>query len=144
MKKSTLVWSIIGLLLVSGFVWLIIAPSKPGKLDTLASCIKDSGAIFYGAFWCPHCQNQKAMFGRSAKLLPYVECSTPDGKGQLQLCKDVGVTGYPTWVFPDGTREGGEVSLARLSEKTNCPLPEETKVSAETEQTDTSSQSNAQ
>lgn len=125
MKKNTLILYVILLLLVGGIVWLILAPSKSGELDTFASCIKDSGALFYGAFWCPHCQNQKAMFGRSAKLLPYLECSTPDGKSQLQFCADAGVTGYPTWVFPDGSREGGEVSLERLSEKTGCPLTED-------------------
>ena len=128
MKNNTLFWSIGGLLFVALVVWLILAPSKPGKLDTFASCINDSGAIFYGAFWCPHCQNQKAMFGASAKLLPYVECSTPDGKGQIPLCTEAGITGYPTWEFVGGVRENGEVSLARLSELTNCPLPVESDV----------------
>ena len=103
----------------------IWSASQPGPLDDFAQCLKDKKVIFYGAFWCPHCQNQKAMFGRSAKLLPYLECSTPDGKSQLQFCADAGVTGYPTWIFPDGSREGGEVSLERLSEKTNCPLIED-------------------
>lgn len=121
MKK--LFWPIIILLIVAGIVWLIITPGRPGKLDAFATCIKDSGAIFYGAFWCPHCQNQKAMFGSSAKLLPYLECSTPDGKGQLSVCTEAGVTGYPTWKFSDGTTEAGEVSLARLSEVTKCSLP---------------------
>ena len=124
MKKNTLIWLVVGILVIAGIVWLIQAPSKPGELDEFASCINDSGATFFGAFWCPHCQNQKAMFGSSAKLLPYVECSTPDGKSQLPLCTDADVTGYPTWEFADGTRESGEVSLERLSEKTNCPLPE--------------------
>src|SRR5690348_5319580 len=73
--------------------------SQPGKLDSFATCLKDKGAVFYGAFWCPHCQATKAMFGRSAKLLPYVECSTPDGKGQLQVCTDKKVLSYPTWMF---------------------------------------------
>ena len=41
--------------------------------DALATCLKDKGAVFYGAFWCPHCQAQKKEFGSSAKLLPYVE-----------------------------------------------------------------------
>ena len=113
------------ILAVVGTIWLIKTPGKSGKLDTFASCIKDSGAIFYGAFWCPHCQNQKAMFGVSAKLLPYVECSTPDGRNQLPICTEAMVTGYPTWVFTDGSRESGEVSLERLSEKTNCQLPED-------------------
>ena len=52
---------------------------KPAKYDEFAQCLKDSGITFYGAFWCPHCQAQKKLFGRSAKLLPYVECSTTDG-----------------------------------------------------------------
>src|SRR3989344_7884917 len=88
-----------------------------GKLDSFAKCLGEKGAIFYGAFWCPHCQNQKAMFGGSAKLLPYVECSTPDRKGQLDVCKEKQIEGYPTWIYADGTRESGEIPLARLAEK---------------------------
>lgn len=124
MGKSKLVWFLVLLLVVAGVVWLIRTSGRPGKLDTFASCIKDSGAIFYGAFWCPHCQNQKALFGTSAKLLPYVECSTPDGNAQLPICKEAGISSYPTWKFSNGVTESGEVSLARLSELTNCPLPE--------------------
>jgi thiol-disulfide isomerase/thioredoxin len=91
----------------------------PGQYDQLAQCITDSGAKFYGAFWCPHCQKQKAMFGKSAKLLPYIECSTPD-KNQTQVCKDAGIKGYPTWVFADGSQASGEVPLQNLAEKTSC------------------------
>ncbi len=88
-------------------------------------CINDSGAKFFGAFWCPHCQNQKALFGSSAKLLPYVECSAPSGQGDpLPVCQEAGVKGYPTWKFPDGTVKEGEVPLAEISTLTNCPLPE--------------------
>mgnify|MGYP003393073661 FL=1 len=123
MKKNTVIWLLLSGLIIAGLVWLVLIPAKPGKLDAFATCIKDSGATFFGAFWCPHCQNQKAMFGSSAKLLPYKECSTPDGKGQLPVCTDAGVTGYPTWEFADGSREGGEVSLERLAEKTSCTLP---------------------
>lgn len=124
MKKSSLIWLVIAVLLIAGVVWLIKMPARSGKLDAFASCISNSGAKFYGAFWCPHCQNQKAMFDSSAKLLPYIECSTPNGKGQLPLCTDAGVTGYPTWEFADGTRESGEVSLEKLAEKTSCALPQ--------------------
>lgn len=125
MNKNKLVWILVLVVAIALVAWLIVTPGKSGKLDAFASCIKDSGATFYGAFWCPHCQNQKAMFGSSAKLLPYKECSTPDGRNQLQECTDAGVTGYPTWEFADGTRESGEVSLVRLSEVTKCPLPAE-------------------
>ncbi len=123
MNKNAIIWLAVAIVLILGVVLLVKAPAKAGELDTFASCISEAGATFYGAFWCPHCQNQKAMFGSSARLLPYIECSTPDGSAQLQICKDAGVTGYPTWEFADGTRENGEVSLERLSELTSCPLP---------------------
>lgn len=123
MKKG-IVWLFIlaGIGLV---VWAIIAPSKPGELDTFAQCINDSGATYYGAFWCPNCKNQEAMFGRSAHLLPRVECSTPDGRGQLQVCQEAGITGYPTWEFANGDRVSGTQSLETLSTVTGCPLPTE-------------------
>jgi hypothetical protein len=91
--------------------------------DDFAQCLSDAGARFYGAYWCPHCQNQKKLFDNSPKI-PYIECSTPNGKGQLQVCADAGVTGYPSWVFADGSRLNGEVPLETLSEKTSCELPQ--------------------
>lgn len=97
--------------------------SVPGKLDGFAKCLKDKGAVFYGAFWCPHCQDEKALFGRSVKHLSYVECSTADSKGQLQICKDQKIEVYPTWKFADGTKNEGEMGLAKLAEKTGCTLP---------------------
>lgn len=96
---------------------------EPGKYDTFATCLKDKGAVFYGAFWCPHCQKQKKLFGSSQKLLPYVECSTADARGQTQACIDKGVSSYPTWEFADGSRLNGEISLEQLAEKTSCELP---------------------
>ena len=101
-----------------------VAPAEPGKYDTLAQCLKDKGAVFYGAFWCSHCQAQKKLFGLSAKLLPYVECSTVDGRNQIQICKDKNIGGYPTWEFADGSRLNGEIPLNQLAEKTSCILPE--------------------
>lgn len=97
----------------------------PGKYDEFATCLKDKGAVFYGAFWCPHCQSQKKLFGSSQKLLPYVECSTADGRGQTQACIDKGVKSYPEWEFADGSRLNGEIPLAQLAEKTSCVLPVE-------------------
>ncbi len=93
------------------------------KYDAFATCLKDQGAVFYGAFWCPHCQATKKLFGGSQRLLPYVECSTPDAKGQTPACIDKGVQSYPTWEFADGTRLTGEIPLETLAEKTSCVLP---------------------
>ncbi len=120
--------SIIGLLILGIIVTVIVrssnsnTPTGPGKHDDFAVCLKDKGAIFYGAFWCTHCQAQKKLFGSSAKLLPYVECSTANGQGQTQACIDKNVLSYPTWEFIDGSRLNGEIPLAQLAEKTSCPL----------------------
>lgn len=102
---------------------LFLVACGPGKYDAFASCIAGSGTTFYGAFWCPHCAAQKDLFGSSADLLPYVECSLPDKTGQTQVCIDAKVQSYPTWQFPDGSRLSGEVSLKGLAEKTGCELP---------------------
>ncbi len=98
-------------------------PSAPGQYDAFAKCIADSGAKFYGAFWCPHCHDQKTEFGSSEQYLPYVECSTPNAQGQTQVCIDKKIKEYPTWEFPDGTMEVGVQTLEALSQKTSCPLP---------------------
>ena len=125
-SKILLGVSLIIIIALLGFVIYSVKGSKiaggPGKLDSFATCLKDSGAVFYGAFWCPHCQAEKALFGSSEKKLPYVECSTPDGNGQTQACKDNKIESYPTWVFSDGSKLVGEVSLDTLSKKTNCPI----------------------
>ncbi|MBI4128907.1 MAG: hypothetical protein HY460_02540 [Parcubacteria group bacterium] len=118
-SKRVFFWGV-GIVIAGGifFLWRL-----PGRLDQFAQCLRDRGATFYGTFWCPHCQNQKELFGRSVKLLPYVECSTPDGRSQTQTCTDKNITGYPTWEFFDRSRLTGEISLERLSERTGCALP---------------------
>lgn len=124
MKKGMILfWCVLAVLIVAGIGSSMFIKAQPGKLDTFAQCLKDKGVVFYGAFWCPHCQNTKAMFGNSAKLLPYVECSTPDGKGQTQICIDKGIKSYPTWVFPNATTTlTGEHTLQELSQASGCPL----------------------
>ncbi len=123
MKSVTIFWLAILFLIVVGVASSFYVSSKPGKYDTFAQCLTDKGVIFYGAFWCPHCQATKRMFGASARLLPYKECSTPDAQGQLQVCTDAQVQSYPTWVFPDGSRLTGEQTLQALAEKSTCELP---------------------
>jgi thiol-disulfide isomerase/thioredoxin len=121
--KKIIFWAV-GVLIVAVLIWrFVVYQTTPGQYDSFAQCLKDKGAIFYGAFWCPHCQNQKAMFGKSAKFLPYIECSTADGRGQLKVCRDKNIEGYPTWEFADGSRLSGAISLSQLAEKTGCQLP---------------------
>ncbi|MSU54292.1 MAG: hypothetical protein EXS48_00430 [Candidatus Staskawiczbacteria bacterium] len=123
--KNIIILIIVVLVIVSAvFYFIRTQEDTSGRLDEFAKCLKDKGAVFYGTFWCPHCQTQKKMFGGSKQYLPYVECSTPDGKKQLQICKDNGVINYPTWKFADGSMTKGEISLKELAEKTSCQLPQ--------------------
>ncbi len=123
MSKKTLI--IIGavflVIVVLGYLFMV--STKPTQLDSFASCLGEKGLKFYGAFWCPHCQAQKALFGSAAEKLPYIECSSKDGKTQLPICNEKNISTYPTWFFPDGSSESGELTLEKLSEKSSCPLP---------------------
>ncbi|MDE1874984.1 MAG: hypothetical protein KGI79_01895 [Patescibacteria group bacterium] len=107
--------------IVGGMIWYA---SGPGEYDQFATCIKNSGATFFGAFWCPHCQAEKQLFGKSWTKLPYVECSTPDGRSQTTVCQDNNIQSYPTWQFKDGSRQTGTLSLEQLSQFTGCALPQ--------------------
>lgn len=120
--KIKIVWLVVTIIIAAGGAAIWKYNATPGELDSFAQCLEDRGAVFYGAFWCPHCVKQKKLFGKSARLLPYVECSTADGQGQLPECKNKDIQGYPTWEFADGSRVSGEMALKALADKTQCPL----------------------
>ncbi len=131
-SKSTLITSIIIILIVAALVGVMVyASSERNKkqealgaaLTPFATCLKDSGAVFYGAFWCPHCQEQKALFGSASDSLPYVECSMENGQDTTQICLDKKIQRYPTWEF-NGERVEGVLGLTELSQRTGCQLPE--------------------
>jgi thiol-disulfide isomerase/thioredoxin len=110
MKTNTIFALIIVVIVAVGGFFIYRSTSGPGPYDEFAQCLKDNGVKFYGAFWCPHCQAQKKLFKKSAKKLPYIECSTANGSSQLPVCTDVGIQSYPTWEFADGTRKTGDSS----------------------------------
>lgn len=119
---SWVVWVLLLILIIELVYLVVMINRQPGRYDTFASCLKEKNLTFYGAFWCPHCQEQKALFGKSAKLLPYVECSTPDGQDQTPICKEKQITQYPTWQLPNGERREGTLPLQELSDISGCPL----------------------
>lgn len=127
MKKTFIISICVILALVIAGILIANSPKVKAKREayvSFASCINDSGTTYYGAFWCPNCQKQKAMFKQGGNFLPYTECSTPDGKGTLQVCIDAEIKKYPTWNFPDGTRVEGVQTFENLSKGTSCPVPE--------------------
>lgn len=81
-------------------------PEDP-QLQALAVHLTETGAKFYGAYWCPRCQEQKALFKASAKRLPYVECSS-GGRGSplTAPCAANNIRSYPTWIIDDKRHTG--------------------------------------
>ncbi len=78
---------------------LLVRPEDP-RMKALAEQLSARGAKFYGASWCPNCQTQKDLFGRSAERLPYVECSPNGRNGAVAFaCVSANVTAYPTWII---------------------------------------------
>ena len=126
MQKTRIILYVVAVAItIGGLVyWSYYETNKPSVYSEFAQCIADSGAKFYGAFWCTHCQSQKKMFGSAAKLLPYIECSTPDAKSLFPICTEKKIESFPTWDFADGSRHTDEMQLSALAEKTKCVLPQ--------------------
>jgi len=95
------------------------------KYDEFARCLTQKGVKMYGAYWCSHCSDQKALFAQSFKYAPYVECGVPGTTAKLaDVCSDAAIKHFPTWQFPPvGERVEGVVPLQDLSFRTGCPLP---------------------
>jgi uncharacterized membrane protein/glutaredoxin len=102
------------------------APEDP-TARALAVHLTQSGVKMYGAFWCPHCQQQKEIFGSSAERLPYIECS-PDGQNspQASACRAEHIESYPTWVI-NGKHIEEVMTLKQLADATGFQNPAESK-----------------
>jgi len=99
---------------------------NPAEVDytEFAECIAESGAVFYHASWCGHCQRQKLLFGSAWEKLSQVQCDVEGQSDQIQECVDAGIEAYPTWIFAGGDKSMGVHPLSVIAEKTGCVLPE--------------------
>lgn len=112
-------------ILAGGLLVAMILYRQSHRYDSFAKCLKDRHVLMYGAYWCPHCAEQKEKFGASFKYAPYIECGIPGNtRGEQDVCKDAGIKHFPTWQFPPvGERVEQVLSLDDLSDRTGCPLP---------------------
>ena len=81
----------------------------------LAQHLTATGSAMYGAYWCPHCADQKAMFGEAVDQIPYVECAADGKNAQPDLCSTKGIQAYPTWEI-NGQLYPGVKSLDDLAQ----------------------------
>ncbi|MBS3070997.1 hypothetical protein J4407_01705 [Candidatus Pacearchaeota archaeon] len=123
-KTKYRIYAVIFVVIVAGLIYWFYIPanSTPGEYDSFAQCLTDSGAKMYGAYWCPHCEEQKKLFGDSWKYVNYVECSLPNAAGQNAVCNNAGIQSYPTWEFSDGSRVTGVMQINEISQTTGCSI----------------------
>ena len=98
--------------------------SKSGESEAkLAEHLTSIGAKMYGAFWCPHCHDQKQLFGSEAfQKVDYIECD-PRGKApQPDICISSNIKSYPSWKINEEQLSGAQ-SLDKLAERSNYTGP---------------------
>jgi uncharacterized membrane protein len=96
--------------------WGKSAAAEDPWIRGLAAHLSKIDAKFYGASWCPHCQQQKQMFGSSVDRVPYIECSPGGPRAPVaQACRDARIESYPTWII-NGQRYDGTQTLQALAQ----------------------------
>lgn len=81
----------------------------------LAKHLTTMGAQMFGAYWCPHCQEQKRAFGDAFSDVDYVECDPGGENPRTQRCLDKDIEAFPTWII-NGEQHVGAYSLEELAE----------------------------
>lgn len=95
--------------------WDITTISGEAEI-ALAKHLTSIGAKEYGAFWCPHCYDQKQLFGKEAFTeIQYIECAPEGINPQTQKCVDANIKGFPTWNINGKIYEGTQ-PLEKLAE----------------------------
>jgi uncharacterized membrane protein/glutaredoxin len=94
----------------------VTSTSTPEAI-ALAEHLSSRGAVMYSAWWCPHCNDQKQLFGKEASgRLTIVECAADGRDSQTELCASKGIQGFPSWEI-DGEVDSGVKSLQQLAER---------------------------
>lgn len=85
------------------------------NLDTFSQCLTEKWAVLYGAKNCPHCLEQRKMFGESVQYIDYVECTE-----EFERCGKL--RSVPAREFKDGSIVEWRQQFETLARLTNCKL----------------------
>ncbi|MFM2063246.1 MAG: hypothetical protein RLZZ507_2916 [Cyanobacteriota bacterium] len=103
------------------FGWEINTISGEAEI-ALAEHLVKVGAQEYVAYWCPHCHEQKLLFGKEAyKIISdniAVECAADSPKGKPELCQAAKIQGFPSWII-NGKIYSGVQNLEELANLTS-------------------------
>ncbi len=76
---------------------IITTSSSPQNIK-FAKFLREKNIVMYSAYWCPHCHDQKQLFGKEAvKELKVVECAKDGQDNNYKLCQTKGIEGFPSW-----------------------------------------------
>jgi len=83
-------------------------PQSPSisEEEAFAKYLTKIGAVMYGAYWCPYCDQQKKLFGENFIHVKYVECDPRGDNSNPMLCKYKEIKKYPTWEIGGEMFEG--------------------------------------
>jgi hypothetical protein len=120
-SRDRLIWAGIVVVLIGAYVafWY----HNNHRYDGFAKCLASKQAKMYGLYWCPHCADQKEMFGKAFQYVPYVECAIKGTHDLAPACAAAGVKLFPSWQFGANPPTEGVFHLQELSDKTGCSLP---------------------
>ena len=97
---------------------VITSVSSKEKIN-FAKFLTNNNIVMYSAYWCPHCNDQKQLFGKKAvEELKIVECAKDGKDNQYELCQEKGIEGFPSWEI-NSQIYSGTMSLNKLAEMTN-------------------------
>jgi hypothetical protein len=104
--------------LQTGIGWEIKSTSGAAEIG-LAQHLTKKGVKIYGAYWCPHCYEQKQLFGKQAwGKIKNIECAADAKQNpQPKVCEKAGIKGFPTWSI-NGKLQAGVIKLSDLSKLT--------------------------
>ncbi|MBW4619843.1 MAG: hypothetical protein KME17_10880 [Cyanosarcina radialis HA8281-LM2] len=106
-----------------GVGWPITTSSGANEIR-LARHLRQSGVKMYGAWWCPHCHEQKMLFGKEAfRQITYVECDLDGQNPNPALCVQLGIKSFPTWEINGRLTRGGVENLQTLAQLSGYPGP---------------------
>ena len=93
--------------------------TEESKKLNLAKCLSDKGAQLFTVYWCPHCNDQKDMFGSHISYIDVLECDADGENPRVAECQAASITNIPTWII-NGQKYVGAQSLNKLAELSGC------------------------
>src|SRR5882757_1636440 len=88
-SRERLIWIGIVVVLIGAYAGFWYHSNH--QYDEFAKCLASRQAKMYGLYWCPHCAEQKAMFGKAFQYVPYVECGIKGSHELAAECTAAGV-----------------------------------------------------